>query len=69
MPSKKELNDYKDTYGEIPNDCLERIYNFLDNISDKQLEGVRHDIENNMNTVWKSISFIFYFIPKATPRA
>lgn len=69
MPSKKELQEYKDTYGEVSNDCMERIYNFLDNISDKQLEGVRNDIENNLNTVWKQISFIFFFIPKATPRA
>ena len=69
MPSKKELDLYKDTYGEVSNDCIERIYDFLDNISDKQLGGVRQDIEKNLNTKWKSISFIFYFIPKATPRA
>lgn len=69
MPSKKELELYKDNYGEVSNDCIERIYDFLDNLSDKQLGGVRKDIENNLNTKWKSISFIFYFIPKATPRA
>ena len=69
MPSKKELIEYDEKYGEVSNDCLERIYNFLDGISDKQLEGVRNDIENNLNTKWKTISFIFYFIPKATPRA
>jgi Holliday junction resolvase RusA-like endonuclease len=69
MPSKKELQLYKDDYGHITNDHMERIYNFLDGITDKQLEGVRNDIEYNLNTRWKSISFIFYFIPKATPRA
>lgn len=69
MPSKKELQLYQDEYGKISNDHLERIYNFLDNINDKQLEGIRHDIENNLETKWKSISFVFYFIPKATPRA
>lgn len=69
MPSKKELELYKDNYGEVSNDCIERIYDFLDNLSDKQLGGVRQDIENNLNTKWKSIGFIFYFIPKATPRA
>lgn len=69
MPSKKELQLYQDDYGHITNDHMERIYNFLDGISDKQLEGVRNDIENNLSTRWKTISFIFYFIPKATPRA
>jgi Holliday junction resolvase RusA-like endonuclease len=69
MPSKKELKQYEEKYGEVTNDCLERIYNFIDGISDKQLDNVRKDIENNLNTKWKSISFIFYFIPKATPRA
>lgn len=69
MPSKKELQLYQDEYGKISNDHLERIYDFLDNINDKQLEGIRHDIENNLETKWKSISFVFYFIPKATPRA
>lgn len=69
MPNKKELQLYQDEYGKVSNDHLERIYNFLDNINDRQLEGIRNDIENNLNTKWKSISFIFYFIPKATPRA
>ena len=69
MPSKKELQQYADEYGVVTDDHLQRIYDFLDGISDKQLEGVRHDIENNLSTKWKSISFIFYFIPKATPRA
>lgn len=69
MPNKKELQLYQDEYGKVSNDHLERIYNFLDNVNEKQLVGIRNDIENNLSTKWKSISFIFYFIPKATPRA
>jgi Holliday junction resolvase RusA-like endonuclease len=69
MPNKKELKLYQDEYGEVSNDHLERIYNFLDGINERQLVGIRNDIENNLNTKWKTISFIFYFIPKATPRA
>lgn len=69
MPNKKELKLYQDDYGKVSNDHLERIYNFLDGINEKQLVGIRNDIENNLNTKWKTISFIFYFIPKATPRA
>lgn len=69
MPNKKELKLYQDEYGEVSNDHLERIYNFLDGINERHLVGIRNDIENNLNTKWKTISFIFYFIPKATPRA
>lgn len=69
MPNKKELQLYHEEYGNVTNDCLERIYNFLDNISNRQLNTLRNDIENNLETKWKTISFIFYFIPKATPRA
>ena len=69
MPNKKELQLYQEEYGKVSNDHLERIYNFLDNVNEKQLVGIRNDIENNLSTKWKSISFIFYFIPKATPRA
>ena len=69
MPNKKELKLYQEEYGKVSNDCIERIYNFLDVLNNKQLETLRYDIENNLQTKWKSVSFIFYFIPKATPRA
>ena len=69
MPNKKELKLYQEEYGKVSNDCIERIYNFLDRLNNKQLETLRYDIENNLQTKWKSVSFIFYFIPKATPRA
>ena len=69
MPNKKELKLYQEEYGKVSNNCIERIYNFLDGLNNKQLETLRYDIENNLQTKWKSVSFIFYFIPKATPRA
>ena len=69
MPNKKELRLYQEKYGEVSDDHLERIYSFLDGMNENQLCNLRTDIENNINTIWKSVSFIFYFIPKATPRA
>ena len=69
MPNKKELKLYQEEYGNVSKDHLDRIYEFLDGVKDNQLKGIRDDIENNLNTKWKTISFIFYFIPKATPRA
>ena len=44
MPNKKELQLYQEEYGNVTNDCLERIYNFLDDISDRQLNTLRNDI-------------------------
>lgn len=69
MPNKKELLMYQEEYGNVSNDHIDRIYHFLDNIKEKQINELRNDIINNLETNWKSISFIFYFIPKATPRA
>ena len=69
MPNKKELRLYQEKYGEVSDDHLERIYSFLDGMNENQLCNLRTDIENNISTIWKSVSFIFYFIPKATPRA
>lgn len=69
MPNKKELKLYQEEYGNVSKDHLDRIYEFLDGVKDTQLKGIRDDIENNLDTKWKTISFIFYFIPKATPRA
>ena len=69
MPNKKELKEYTDKYGDVSKDHLDRIYNFLADLNDKQLITLREGIEKNKNTEWKQVSFIFYFIPKATPRA
>ena len=69
MPNKKELIEYGEKYGEVSKDCLDRIYDLLDNLSDRQLRDMRANIQNNIETKWNHISFIFWFIPKATPRA
>lgn len=69
MPNKKELIQYGEKYGEVSKDCLDRIYSLLDGLNDKQLTDMRTNIQYNVDTEWKYISFIFWFLPKATPRA
>lgn len=69
MPSKKDLVKYNEKYGDIPRDCLDRLYQLLDDLNDKQMVTLRENLKDNEETIWKSVSFIFYFVPKATPRA
>lgn len=69
MPSKKDLEKYGEKYGEVSRDCLDRLYDLIDNLNDKQMGTLRTNLEENEKTEWKHISFVFYFIPKATPRA
>lgn len=69
MPSKKDLKKYDEKYGDVSRDCLDRIYDLIDNVPDSQLNTLRTNLESNLNTVWNYISFIFFFVPKATPRA
>lgn len=69
MPSKKELVDYDRTYGVISTDMLDRLYELLDKMNGKSIEKFKNNVQKNLDTKWNVIKFIFYFIPKATPRA
>lgn len=69
MPNKKDLIEYGEKYGDVSKDCLDRIYDLLDNLSDRQLRDMRANIQDNIETKWNYISFVFWFLPKATPRA
>lgn len=69
--SKKELQEYKDKYGNIPNNFFDRFNYILDIIkpSMKDMEKVKKGIKKYQKNKWIDLDFIFYFIPKATPRA
>lgn len=69
MPTKKQLIEYDDDYGVIPDGMMDRVYELLENMNDKTFNNFKSNIQDNLNTEWKEISFIFYFLPKATPRA
>ncbi len=62
MPNKKELIQYGEKYGEVSKDCLERIYSLLDGLNDKQLTDMRTNMQYNIDTEWKYISFILIYI-------
>lgn len=69
MPNKKELVEYDKNYGIISTDMLDRLYELLDEMNGKSIEKFKNNIQKNLDTKWNVIKFIFYFLPKATPRA
>jgi Holliday junction resolvase RusA-like endonuclease len=71
MPTKKDLKNYNEKYGDIPKQFNERIIFLLDffKISDKNLIKVKEKINRYKQCEWYSIDLIINFVPKATPRA
>lgn len=69
MPSKKDLVEYNEKYGDVSRDLLDRLYYLIDDLNEKQTHQLMEGLEYNKNMKWNKISLVFYFIPKATPRA
>lgn len=71
MPSKKELKQYSDKYMHLPNTLQERIVYLLETlkINKKQLKSIKEKIILHKLAKWNNINLVFYFVPKATPRA
>ena len=67
---KKKLKLFKDKYGDIPNDFIERFDYILNktNLSDKELSKLRLMILNRLNCKWNTLEFVINFFPMATPR-
>ena len=69
MPSKKEFKEYLQEYSKIPDDMFDRLIQLSENMSKKSINNFIENAKDNLETKWNEIKFIFYFIPKATPRA
>ena len=71
MPTKKELNQYKERYYDIPKDLNERMIYLINNLklTDKNLKNIKKKIKSYKNTKWMTIDLVIHFVPKATPRA
>lgn len=71
MPSKKDLKNYFEKYGEIPKEFTDRILYLLEyfNITDKHLKNIKKKINKYNQSEWLTIDLVIHFIPKATPRA
>ena len=66
---KKIEIEYKDLYGNIPKDNTERLKHILDSMNLSNNSGqITKGIQRILNIKWKSLDFIIYLLPKATPR-
>jgi len=69
--SKKEIREYKEKYGEIPNNIYDRFVYIVQELKlkVKEVEKIKEAILRLKRARWVELDFIFYFLPKATPRA
>lgn len=71
MGKKLKLKDYIEKYGDVPNDFSERFIQLWEslNMKEKDIPKLQTMIRDILSIKKKTISFVFYFIPDATPRA
>jgi Holliday junction resolvase RusA-like endonuclease len=67
---KKIESEYRDLYGDIPKDEIERFKYLLDKYDDnKNIKKYLSDrIKDILNIKWKHEKITIYLVPKATPR-
>lgn len=67
---KKSELDYIDQYGDVSEDYLGRILEFLGDvrIGDKFIDWLSDEIDRIKSIKWNTIRFVIYLLPKATPR-
>ena len=68
--TKKELLEYEEKYGSIPNDRDERLQFIMSKAKDQDrtFSSVPKEIERIRKIKWKTIEYVIYLIPKASPR-
>lgn len=68
--TKKELLEYEEKYGSIPNDRDERLQFIMSKAKDQDrtFSSVPKEIDRIRKIKWKTIKYVIYLIPKASPR-
>jgi len=68
---KKKLNEYLIKYGLIPKNFNERFLYLIKELklSIDDINDIKKKIRKIINAKWETIDLVFYFYPKATPRA
>lgn len=65
---KKEEIEYDFKYGDLPSSKEELVDLIMSTMKDKDLESVQERIQEIQDIPWNEMKFIFYIIPKSTPR-
>lgn len=68
--SNKKIDEYNKKYSSIPSELQERFIYILKelNIKEKEMDKIKTHIKKILKMKYNTISFVFYFIPQATPR-
>ena len=68
--TKKELREYEEKYGDIPNDKEGRLNYIISKAKNKErtFAPVKQEIDRIKKIKWKTVKYVIYFIPKASPR-
>ena len=64
---KKIESDYRDLYGDIPLDKMERLDDLFKECRNKK-NGKRVMLNDLLCMEWDEVNFVIYLVPKATPR-
>lgn len=66
----KKIDEYNKKYSSIPSELQERFVYILKelNIKEKEMDKIKNHIRKILRMKYNTISFVFYFIPQATPR-
>ena len=67
---KKIERDYQAKYGDISNDPVERVLDFLcqKRLTKKTREYIMSEMDRIRKIKWKTIKFTIYLVPKGSPR-
>lgn len=70
MKKNKKITEYFNKYGNIPNDYFARFNHIIEtlNLKLKDIDKIKKSIRRILNIKYKELSFVFYFLPQATPR-
>lgn len=69
--NKKDYREYQEKYGDIPKSYFDRFLFIIDSLKlkVKDIEILRNAIKKLTKVSWTTTNFVFYMVPKATPRA
>lgn len=66
---KQKEAEYKEKYGEVPNEREERIKFIMSQAkSERAFAGVEEETKRIKGIKWKTVKYTIYLIPKASPR-
>lgn len=71
MSIKQEVQEYENKFGEIPKKFLERLsYLYrVEGFTKEDINELMGMMDTLKNIEWETITYIFYMVPKSTPRA